>query len=104
MQQFRKGLAGDVDIKGSGTAKVVNGVMTLASLNGQLSLKNAVVDGHPYGSLELTANTRLPILDLTAKVDMRGVQLQGSGEWRMDGDYPGQAPYRDPAHCVRHSA
>ena len=96
VQEFRKGLGGDVDVKGSGTAKVVKGVITLASLNGQLSLKNALVDGHPYGSLELTASTRLPMLVVSAKVDMRGVQLQGNGEWRMDGDYPGQARVQIP--------
>jgi len=36
------------------------------------------------------------MLVLSAKVDMRGVQLQGNGEWRMDGDYPGQARIQIP--------
>src|ERR1035438_7686767 len=85
-----------LDIKGSGTAKVVKGVVTLASLNGQLTLKNATLDGRPYGNLELTANTRLPMLALAAKVNMRGVQLEGTGDWRMDGDYPGQARIQIP--------
>ncbi len=96
VQQFRKGLAGEVDVKASGTAKVVKGVATLASLNGQLSLRNAMVDGRPYGSLELTASTRLPMLALSAKVDLRGTELQGAGEWRMEGDYPGQAHIQIP--------
>jgi translocation and assembly module TamB len=96
VRQFRDGLGGDLDIKGSGTAKVVKGVVTLASLNGQLTLKNATLDGRPYGNLELTANTRLPMLALTAKVNMRGVQLEGTGDWRMDGDYPGQARIQIP--------
>jgi|CZKS01.1.fsa_nt_gi translocation and assembly module TamB len=96
VRQFRDGLGGDLDIKGSGTAKVVKGVVTLASLNGQLTLKNATLDGRPYGNLELTANTRLPMLALTAKVNLRGVQLEGTGDWRMDGDYPGQARIQIP--------
>ena len=62
MQQFRAGIAGAVDLKASGTAKVVKNAVSLTSLNGELSLKNAVVDGRAYGNLELTANTRLPVL------------------------------------------
>src|SRR5260370_37195251 len=96
VQEVRKGLAGELDLKASGTAKVVKGNISLASLNGQLSLKNAVVDGQPYGNLQLTATTRLPVLALTAKVDFRGIQIQGNGEWRMQGDYPGEAHIQIP--------
>jgi translocation and assembly module TamB len=93
---FRDGLGGNLDIHGSGTAKVVMGVITLASLNGELTLKNATLDGRPYGDLELAANTKLPMLAVTAKVDLPGVQLQGNGEWRLDGDLPGQAHIQIP--------
>lgn len=96
VQNFRQGLAADMDLQGNGTAKVVNGVVTLTSLNGDLAVKNVFVDGRPYGNLELTASTRLPLLALSAKVDLRGVQLHGSGEWRMEGDYPGQARIQIP--------
>jgi translocation and assembly module TamB len=96
VREFREGLGGDLDVKGSGTAKVVKGVITLASLNGQLTLKNATLDGRPYGNIELTANTRLPMLALSAKVELRGVQLEGNGEWRLDGDYPGQGRIQIP--------
>jgi len=96
IQEVRKGLAGELDLKASGTAKMVKGNITLTSLNGQLSLKNAVVDGQPYGNLQLTAATRLPVLALTAKVDFRGIQIQGNGEWRMEGDYPGEAHIQIP--------
>jgi translocation and assembly module TamB len=100
VRDFRDGLGGDLDIQGSGSAKVVKGVISLASLNGRLALKNATLDGRPYGNLEVTANTRLPVLGLAAKVDLPGVQLQGSGEWRMDGDYSGQAHIRIPRITV----
>ncbi|HYL74039.1 MAG TPA: translocation/assembly module TamB domain-containing protein [Bryobacteraceae bacterium] len=96
VQDFRKGLGGELDLKATGTAKVVKGEFSLASLNGHFSLKNAVLDGRPYGNLELTAATRLPMLTLDAKVDLKGIQITGSGEWRMDGDYPGQARIQIP--------
>lgn len=96
VREFRDGLGGDLNIQGSGTAKVVKGAITLASLNGRLTLKNATLDGRPYGDLELAANTKLPMLAVTAKVDLPGVQLQGNGEWRLDGDYSGQAHIQIP--------
>jgi len=96
VQEFRKGLGGELDLKANGTAKMVKGTIGLTSLNGQLSLKNAVVDGQPYGNLLLTATTRLPVLAVSAKVDLRGIQIQGSGEWRMEGDFPGEAHIQIP--------
>lgn len=96
IRQLSEGLTGDVNLAASGTAKVVKGVITPASLNGHLGLKNAAVDGRAYGGLEVTASTKLPILSLNAKVDLPGVQLQGSGDWRLDGDYPGQAQVQIP--------
>ena len=91
VQQWREGLDGDLVAKGSVTAKVVEGEVALSSLTGELAVKNVVVDGRTYGNVELTANTHLPVLGVAAKVNLRGVQLEGSGEWRMDGDYSGQA-------------
>ena len=102
---FAPGLDGQLDLKANGTAKLVKGAVDLTSLNGQISIwRNAVVDGHPYGDLELTASTRLPLLTLAAKVNLGGIQMQGNGEWRMEGDYPGQARMEIPARPVRSSA
>jgi translocation and assembly module TamB len=96
VQDFRPGLGGQLEMKAAGAAKVVSGVFDLTSLNGQMSLRNATVDGHPYGNLELTASTRLPILALSATVSLGGIEIQGNGEWRMEGDYPGQARVQIP--------
>ncbi|HEX4594047.1 MAG TPA: translocation/assembly module TamB domain-containing protein [Bryobacteraceae bacterium] len=96
VQEYRAGLGGDVDLKANGTAKVVKSAITLTSLNGQLNLRNAVVDGRPYGSLQLTASTKLPVLSIDARVNFNGIQIGGSGEWRMEGGYPGQAHFQIP--------
>jgi translocation and assembly module TamB len=96
VQEYHAGLGGDVDVKANGTAKVVKNAITLTSLNGQLNLRNAVLDGHAYGDIQLTANTRLPVLNIDARVNFNGVQIGGSGEWRMEGDYPGQAHFQIP--------
>ncbi|HLG97531.1 MAG TPA: translocation/assembly module TamB domain-containing protein [Bryobacteraceae bacterium] len=96
VQDVRPGLGGNLELKASGTAKVVNGTIDLTSLTGDLALRNAVLDGQPYGNLEMTASTRLPILGVSAKLNLNGVQIEGSGEWRMEGDYSGQARFRIP--------
>ena len=96
VQGYRQGLGGDVDLKANGTAKVVKNAVSLTSLNGQLNLRNAVLDGRPYGNIQLSASTKLPVLSIDARVNFGGIQLSGSGEWRMEGDYPGQAHFQIP--------
>jgi translocation and assembly module TamB len=96
VRDFRSGLGGDVDMKANVTAKVVKNAISLTSLNGELNLRNAVLDGRPYGNIQLTARMRLPVLSIDAKIHLGGIQVGGSGEWRMEGDYPGQAHFQIP--------
>jgi translocation and assembly module TamB len=96
VQDFRAGLGGELELKAGGTAKVVNGVVALTSLNCQATLRNAVVDGHPYGDLQLTASTRLPVLTVAATANIEGTPIRASGEWRMEGDYSGSARVQIP--------
>ncbi len=91
LQDAVSGLGGRLDLKASGGAKIVDGVVDLTSLNGDLAVRNAALDGHSYGNLTVTAATKLPLLMLAATVNLGDVQIHGSGEWRMEGDYRGQA-------------
>jgi translocation and assembly module TamB len=91
LQDFEKGLGGRLDSKASGGAKIVSGVVDLTSLNGELTVRNAALDGRSYGSLTVTAATKLPLLTLAATATLDDVQIHGSGEWRMEGDYRGEA-------------
>jgi translocation and assembly module TamB len=91
VQDFENGFGGRLDLKASGGAKIVNGIVDLTSLNGELTVRNAAVDGRAYGNLNLTATTKLPLLTLAATATLDDVQLHGSGEWRMEGDYRGEA-------------
>jgi translocation and assembly module TamB len=96
VRDFESGLGGRLDLKASGAAKIVNGLVDLTSLNGQLSVRNAMLDGRDYGNLEVTAATRLPVLTLTAVATVDDYQIRGSGEWRMEGDYRGEAHVQIP--------
>ncbi len=91
LQDFETGLGGRLDLKASGGAKIVNGVVDLTSLNGDLTVRNAAFDGRSYGNLTVTAATKLPVLTLAATATLDDVQLHGGGEWRMEGDYRGEA-------------
>jgi translocation and assembly module TamB len=96
VQDFRQGLGGEAELRASGTAKIVKGVVDLTALSGRVGLRNALVDGRPYGNLELTANTRLPVLAVGVTVNLDGIQMHGNGEWRLDSGYPGQARIEIP--------
>ncbi len=91
VQNLESGLGGRLDLKADGGAKIVNGVVDLTSLNGRLTVRNAALNGRSYGDLTVSAATRLPLLALTATATSNELKLQGSGEWRMEGDYRGEA-------------
>jgi translocation and assembly module TamB len=96
VQELESGLGGRLDLKASGAAKIVNGLVDLTSFNGQLSVRNAMFDGRTYGNLDITAATKLPVLTLTAVATVEDYQIRGSGEWRMEGDYRGEAHFQIP--------
>ncbi len=81
-QDFESGLGGRLELKASGGAKIVNGLVDLTSLAGDLAVRNAALDGHSYGDFSITAATKLPLLTLSATATLNDVQLHGSGEWR----------------------
>jgi translocation and assembly module TamB len=96
LRNFESGLGGRMDLKAGGGAKIVSGVVDLTSLNGDLTVRNAAFDGRSYGNLTVTAATRLPLLTLSATANLDDVQIHGSGEWRMEGDYRGAARFPIP--------
>lgn len=90
VQDIENGLGGRLDLKAAGGAKIVNGAVDLTSLNGDLGVRNAAFEGRTYGNLDIIATTRLPLLTLVASATLDDLQLHGSGEWRMEGDYRGE--------------
>ena len=91
VQDFESGLGGRADLKAGGGAKIVNGLVDLTSLNGELSVRNAIARRPLLRQSEVTAATKLPLLTLAATATCRTMQIHGSGEWRMEGDYRGEA-------------
>lgn len=91
LQDYESGLGGRLELNASGGAKIVSGVVDLTSLAGQLTVRNAAFGGHSYGNLTIVAGTKLPMLTVAATATLDNVQIHGTGEWRMEGDYSGSA-------------
>lgn len=91
LQDYESGLGGRLELTANGAAKLVSGRVDLTSLAGQITVRNAAFGGHSYGNLTIVAGTRLPMLTVAATATLDNVQIHGTGEWRMEGDYSGSA-------------
>ncbi len=89
VKKVHPGVQGSLDVKAAGTARVVKGVAELASLDGQAAVKGLVIDGKSTGDAAITAQSKGDLLSVHLNGDLRGSKLEGSGEWRLAGDYPG---------------
>lgn len=100
LRKLRDGLNGQATGKADGTARLVKGEFRLDTLKSQASVRNITLDGQSYGNLNLTATTNGPVLDVQARANLRGTPLQGSGQWKLEGDYPGHGEILIPRMTV----
>jgi translocation and assembly module TamB len=89
-------LSGQVDWKAGGKLQLVKGDVQQSDAAAELSLRNASFKGRPYGSLTLTANTHDAALDLHLRANLNATSIEGSGQWRLEGDYPGHGQFSVP--------
>ncbi len=85
------GLGGKAEWKASGTARLEKKQFALEALRGSLAVRDATVNGKPAGSLSLAADTSGAVLKVTAEGNLRESQLRASGQWKLEGNYPGNA-------------
>jgi translocation and assembly module TamB len=100
IEDFYKGFQGRVGFQANGSAQVVKGEFDLSGLTGQAGLRDVAIDGRPYGNASLTASTDGSILEVKTDADLRGTRLQGSGKWKLEGDYAGEAHIEIPRLTV----
>ena len=91
-------------MKANGGAKIVNGVVDLTSLNGELTVRNAALDGRSYGNLTITAATRLPLLTLVATATLDDVQIHGTRRVAHGRRLSRPGAHSHPSYLVRHAA
>ncbi len=89
IQKMHQGVGGKLDFKARGAARIHQGGMDLTSLTGELSFNNAIVDGVALGNIRLNADSKGDVLAIRADGDLRKTKVTGTGEWKLQGDYPG---------------
>ncbi len=85
------GLGGKAELTAAGTGRVVKQRLNLESAKGSLGIRDATINGKPAGTFSVTADTSGDTLKLTATGNLREAQVRASGEWKLQGDYPGSA-------------
>lgn len=85
LQHPRLSLAGraDFQLKGSGTSQA-------PTLDGTFKITQLAGNGEVIGDLTAAAVTRGRELAITAKSEMRGVELEANGQVHLEGDFPGR--------------
>lgn len=91
IRKMRPGLAGPFTGQTKLTGTIGKAGFDLSGLTAQLALRNVVLDRQPFGSLTLTAETKAGELNVRATTDLHGSRIDASGQWRLQGDYPGAA-------------
>jgi translocation and assembly module TamB len=87
-QRLYPGLRGSVDLRASGSAAVRNLEIFPDDLNGQLSLKNLLVEGRAISNLALDAKTAGDQLTVGLSGDFHGSHVAGNASIQLAGDYP----------------
>lgn len=88
-RQQQTGLAGVLAMKATGAARVAKSAFEIDALDSQVSLAGLRRGKAQVGSLTATARTRGNLLAASLEGDIRGSRIRGSGEWKLEGDYPG---------------
>ncbi len=90
VRQYETGFSGLLTVKAIGAARARSGVLDLDSLDGEATLSGIARGKAPVGKLTATARTRGDVLDASIEGSIRGNPVKGSGEWKLEGDYPGR--------------
>ncbi len=92
VQEVRKGVRGSVAASGKLRARVADGKADLTAVEGTGRLAGLVVDGRPYGEMNVRAATETSgEVQLDAKGTLRGAAITLASNWRLQPGYPGTA-------------
>ena len=96
IRKARPDVDGRVDAKATLQGQLGNGIFDLQSLNGDATARALTLDADKLGDVTLTASTMGKDLAVRAKALLRGTDIDGQGQWRLEGDVPGTATVRFP--------
>jgi translocation and assembly module TamB len=91
LETERPGVQGSVQLTASGTLELAAGSVHIGALDADLNGFGLQLAGQPLGDANLTANTQGNVLRVDLNSDFADAMVQGQGEWRLEGNYPGSA-------------
>ena len=94
LHRLEPGAEARLDGKATVEIRIDRGDLHLRSVSGEASAGGVTLDQQKLGDVNLTAATNGAELSLQAKAQVRGTTLDGQGNWRLEGDYPGSATLR----------
>jgi translocation and assembly module TamB len=100
LHQAQPDVDGKLDGKAAIAAQIENGIFALRSLNGDASARALTLGSEKLGDLTLAAVTSGNELALRAQAQVRGTEIDGRGQWRLEGDLPGTATVHFPRITV----
>ncbi len=94
--QARPGLEGTVQVTASGAldlspARNAGETVRLTELQADVAARGLQLNGQTLGDAHLTANSQGAVLRAHLDTSFNGSAIRGDGEWRLEGDYPGNA-------------
>jgi translocation and assembly module TamB len=90
LQDRRKDIGGSFDVNAQGTARMNNGEFRVETITSETNVRDITFEGKRYGTLNVSANNHGAMLDIQANATLLNTALHGSGEWKLEGDDPGQ--------------
>jgi translocation and assembly module TamB len=89
VQTLRPGVEGAFELELAGVIDVKKGEMFPQTLDGDLALRNLIVQGRALGDFTIDAKTTGRELIFGAAGNLRGSKVTGGGTFELAGDYPG---------------
>lgn len=90
IRDYDTDIAAGLSLNATGAAHTTNGSFDLDALDSGLELAGITRGAAAVGNLTATAKTRGDLLEAGIRGALRGSNVQGSGQWKLEGDYPGR--------------
>jgi translocation and assembly module TamB len=87
----RSGVDGTVQFTASGAVDLSAAGYRLIDLTADATGRGLRLTGQPLGDAHLSAHSQGPLLRVSLDSDVANSMVTGQGEWRLEGDYPGNA-------------
>ena len=91
LETARPGVQGTVTVTANGAAAVGGGAWRLSDLHAEVAGRGLQLTGQALGDAAITANSAGNLLRAHLQSNFAGSRVEGTGEWRLDGDDPGSA-------------